>query len=157
MELRLPYEKIEKIRAALTTHHKRKKIQLRDLQSLIGLLNHACIVVCTGSAFLRRLIDLTIRMYKPLYKIRLTCEARTDIAAWKLFIDSFNGKSLFMSDQWLSSDHFKLFTDAAGSLGFAAVFSHMWFAESWSSPLDSYDITVKELFSYCISRRTLGL
>ena len=46
-----------------------------------------------------------------------------------------------MSDQWLSSDHFKLFTNAAGSLGFAAVFGHMWFAA-----LASYDITVKELF-----------
>ena len=46
-----------------------------------------------------------------------------------------------MSDQWLSSDHFKLFTDAAGSLGLAAVFGHMWFAA-----LASYDITVKELF-----------
>jgi hypothetical protein len=79
---------------------------------------------------------------KPLYKIWLTCEARADIAAWTIFIDSFNGKSLFMSDQWLSSGHLKLFTDAAGSLGFAAVLGHMWFAESWSSPLASYDITV---------------
>ena len=50
MELRLPYDKIEKNRAALASHHKRKKIQLRELQSLIGQLSHVCIVVCPGRA-----------------------------------------------------------------------------------------------------------
>jgi hypothetical protein len=93
---------------------------------------------------------------KPLYTIWLTCEARADIAAWTIVIDSFNGKSLFMSDQWLSSDHFKLFTDAAGSLGFAAVLGHMWFAESWSSPLASYDITVKERFPIVLALELWG-
>lgn len=33
-----------------------KKIKLRDLQSLIGLLNFACYVVVPRRAFLRRLI-----------------------------------------------------------------------------------------------------
>lgn len=56
-----------------------------------------------------------------------------------------------MSDQWLSSDHLKFFTDAAGSLGFAAVFGHMWFAA-----LASYDITVKELFPIVLALEFWG-
>lgn len=35
---------------------------------------------------------------------------------------SFNGKSVFLSDNWISSDHLKLFTDASGNIGYAAVF-----------------------------------
>ena len=44
---------------------KRKKVTLKELQSLIGLLNFACAVVKTGRAFLRRLIDLTIGLRSP--------------------------------------------------------------------------------------------
>jgi hypothetical protein len=65
MECRLPVDKIVKIRNALNKTYNRKKIKLRDLQSLIGLLNFACLVVSPGRAFLRRLIDLTIKVFNP--------------------------------------------------------------------------------------------
>ena len=96
MECRLPVEKIVKLRNALNKTYNRKKIKLRDLQSLIGLLNFACLVVSPGRAFLRRLIDLTIKVFNPFHWIKLTCEARADILAWKCFIESFNGKSMFL-------------------------------------------------------------
>ena len=43
----------------------RQKVTLRELQSLIGLLNFACLVVVPGTAFLRRLINLTIGVKRP--------------------------------------------------------------------------------------------
>ena len=95
MECRLPLEKIIKIKKALITSYKRKKIKLKELQSLIGLLNFACLVVCPGRTFLRRLIDLIKGIANPSFYIRLHREDRADLAARKILIDSFNGKSVF--------------------------------------------------------------
>lgn len=156
MESRLPVEKLLKIQNCLNKNFKRKKITLKELQSLIGLLNFACLVVCPGRAFLRRLIDLTIKVNNPFHYIKLTSEARADLSAWKYFIDSFNGKSVFMSDKWLSSDHFKLFTDASGSLGYAAVFGEDWFANAWSDVLLPHNIATKELFPIVLAVEIWG-
>jgi hypothetical protein len=117
MECRLSQDKIVKINTALISAMHRKKITLRSHQSLIGLLNFACLVVCPGRAFLRRLIDLTVKMVNPFHFVRLTCEARTDLQAWQSFIETFNGTSVFLSYTWVTSDHLKLLTDASlGSL-----------------------------------------
>lgn len=77
LEWRLPFEKIIKIKTALNTSYKRKKIKVKELQSLIGLLNFACLVVCPGRTFLRRLIDLTKGITKPSFYIRLNREVYT--------------------------------------------------------------------------------
>lgn len=45
MECRLPHDKIVKIQEKLEGFCKRKKVQLKELQSLIGLLNFACSVI----------------------------------------------------------------------------------------------------------------
>ena len=71
-EARLPRDKIMRFASLLSDYLKRKKVTLRELQSLIGLLNFACSVVLPGRAFLRRLIDLTIGIARPQHFIRLT-------------------------------------------------------------------------------------
>ena len=65
MEARLPQEKLDKCRELLSAFLRRRKVTLREIQSLTGLLNFACTVVVPGRAFLRRLIDLTIGVRKP--------------------------------------------------------------------------------------------
>lgn len=154
--VRLPEDKVLKIRLALNSAHKRKKMKLKELQSLIGLLNFACLVVCPGRTFLRRLINLTIGVKSPSHFIRLTREGRADIEAWKIFIDNFNGKSFFLSDKWQSSDFYKLYTDAAGSIGYAAVFGSWWFAKKWMVDTSHYHITVKELFPIILALEIWG-
>ena len=59
-EARLPQEKVRKCLLAIRSLLGRKKVTLKELQSLIGLLNFACSVVTPGRVFLRRLINLTI-------------------------------------------------------------------------------------------------
>ena len=99
-----------------------------------------------GRAFLRRIIDLTRGKHSPSHHIRLTKEARADLSAWYQFLLHFNGKNLFLDDTWLSSDKIRLYTDAASTLGYAAVFGTKWFNGSWPTNWDNYHITIKELF-----------
>ena len=123
---------------------------------MIGLLNFACLVVCPGKPFLRRLIDLTRNITNPFYFVKLNCEARADLHAWSVFFQSFNGKPVFLSDNWISSDHLKLFTDASGNIGCAAVFGSWWFANSWTKYLQCHQIAVKELFPIVIALELWG-
>ena len=58
-EARLPEDKLLKCRAMLLNFQARRSVRLKELQSLIGLLNFTCLVVVPGRAFLRRMIDLT--------------------------------------------------------------------------------------------------
>lgn len=158
MEARLPRDKIEKIQNALHSAKRRKKITLRELQSLIGLLNFACCVVVPGRAFLRRLITLTIGVSKPHFHIRLNAQARLDLSAWCEFIENFNGKYMFIDDHWQNSQKLHLYTDAAGNFGYGAVFGTKWFYGTWENMglRQVYNITFKELFPIVIAVETWG-
>ncbi|CAG2204889.1 unnamed protein product [Mytilus edulis] len=103
MVARLPKDKIAKILGLLNIFKVKKKLILRELQSLLGLLNFACSV--PGRAFLRRFFDLTIGHSCPHYRITLNSEARADLRAWFDFISNYNGKSCFLFQKWVSSNH----------------------------------------------------
>ncbi|KAK3088021.1 hypothetical protein FSP39_013582 [Pinctada imbricata] len=145
LEIRLPDEKLAKIRSSIIQALNSKKLTLRQLQSLIGLLNYACTVVSPGRAFLRRVIDLTIGLTKPFYVRRLTQEAKADLHAWSVFLEHFNGKAVLLSDKWESSDSLNLFTDAS-NLVFGGVFQNKWFYGKWDASWSTVHITIKELF-----------
>ena len=98
MEARLPLDKTEKCKTLVSTFLRRKKVTLREIQSLIGLLNFACSVVVPGRAFLRRLIDLTRGVKSPHHFIRLNKSSKADLVLWQSFLDDFNGRSFFLND-----------------------------------------------------------
>lgn len=104
MVSRLPLDKLKKCRNLVRQFRSRKKVALRELQSLIGVLNLACLVVVPGRAFLRRLIDLKIGILKPHYLIRFNKEVRADLTMWLHFLENFNGKSVLFPVEWESSD-----------------------------------------------------
>ncbi len=58
MEVRLPKEKLDEMRELLGKWRGMKSCRRRDLESLVGSLNHACKAVRPGRAFKRRLQDL---------------------------------------------------------------------------------------------------
>ncbi|CAG2213355.1 unnamed protein product [Mytilus edulis] len=157
MIARLPSDKIEKIYDMLVSVKRRRSVTLRDLQSLIGLLNFACSVIIPGRAFLRRLINLTLGHTNPQFRITLNAEARADLRAWFEFIEHFNGKLCFLFDNWVSSDTLRLYSDAAGVHGgFAAVFGNDWFTGSWPPEIEPEHITVKELFPIVLAVEIWG-
>ena len=155
-EARLPPDKLQKCRTLLHQFYKRRTVTLRELQSLIGLLNFACSVVVPGRAFLRRLIDLTIGITKAHHHIRFTRAARADIKLWLTFLDNFNGRAFFLYDCWETSATLQLYTDTAGSKGYGAVFGSRWFYGAWPGSWRSLNITCLELFPVTLSVHIWG-
>ncbi|KAK3105594.1 hypothetical protein FSP39_001375 [Pinctada imbricata] len=158
MQSRLPVEKVQKIQHKLREFLLRKKVTLRELQSLVGLLNFACSVVVPGRAFLRWLINLTCGINYPFHFIRLSKEVKEDLFMWQRFIENFNGKCVFLPMEWSPSSHLTLFTDASGAIGFAAVLQDqkIWFAHKWAINLMDYQIAIKELFPIVLALEIRG-
>ena len=156
MITRLPEDKVDRIRNLLEQFKCRKKVLLKELQSLLGLLNFATTCVVPGRTFLRRLYDLTIGCKSQNFYIRLNNDARADLAMWYSFMQSFNGKCMFLNDEWVPSDALNLYTDAAGSLGFAAVYGCEWVAEKWPITFRSYHINILELFPIILAVEMWG-
>ena len=93
---------------------------------------------------------------KQHYFIRFNKEIRADLSMWLHFLDNFNGKPVLLKEDWESSDVTQLFTDASGSVGFAAVFGSKWFAEEWSEYLSPMQIAIKELFPIVLALEIWG-
>lgn len=87
---------------------------------MLGFFNFTCSVVLPGRAFLHLhiLYALTHGLSKPYYHVRMSSDSRADLAAWKVFLQHFNGRSVFLIDRWVSSTSLHLFTDASTTLGF---------------------------------------
>ena len=71
-EARLPEDKLQKCRLLLQSFYKRWKVTLRELHSLLGLLNFTCSVAVRGRPFLRRMINLTVGVRHAHHRIRLS-------------------------------------------------------------------------------------
>lgn len=155
-EARLPVDKLQKCRMLLRTFYKRRKVTLRELQSLLGLLNFTCSVIVPGRAFLRRMIDLTKGAQRPYHRTRLSKEAKSDMVTWLTFLDKFNGKTFFLDDRWDTSSSLDLFTDAAGSKGYGAIFGKHWFCGAWPASWTSLNIAFLELFPIVLSLHIWG-
>ena len=151
MEARLPQDKIGKCHSIVSSFLTRKKVQLKELQSLIGLLNFACSVIVPGRTFLRRLIDLTKGVRSATHFIRLRNWVKGDLSLWKSFLDDFNGRSMFLNDKWHDSRTLNLYTDAAGSLGFGAIFGPYWCYGAWPEHWKGFNITILEFSPIALS------
>ena len=113
-------------------------------------------MVLPGRAFLRRLIDLTFGVSKPHYFIRITKEVWEDLHMLAEFLANFNGRTIFMAEQWLSSTSLNLFTDASGTLGYGAVLGSSWFYGTWSQQWVNQNITLLELYPIVLAVQIWG-
>jgi hypothetical protein len=116
MTMRLPQDKLFKLKSNIQACLKSKKVTLKFLQSLIGLLNFACKVVAPGRALCRRLIDLTIGIRKPHHKIKINADTKADLQVWLNFLQQYNGVTL-IHNIWTADTCLQLFTDSAGGPG----------------------------------------
>ena len=145
-ELRLPEDKLSFLRLLLSSFMRKRTATLREIQSLIGLLNFACAVVTPGRTILRRITNLTRDIQKPHHHRNLDKEAQAELKAWSIFIDHFKGKAFFPSGITHTSLSLHLFTNAS-NLGYEGVFGSKWFYGTFEKLWLDYHISVCE-FSY---------
>ena len=153
-ELRLPQAKLARIQATIRYWEGRRTASKRDLQSLIGLLNHAAAVVRPGRTFLRQLIDTMKTPKRQFQQVRLNQRCRADIAWWALFLRSWNGIALFPN----LSPGAVVVSDASRSWGCGAIArnSHDWFQLRWPSSWKPINIATKELFPVVVAAAIWG-
>ena len=154
-QLRLPTDKLVRLKAELNTAISRKCMKKHNLQSLTGLLQHATKVIRPGRPFLRRLHALQSVGSFPHHQIRLNIAARADIIWWHTFVDTWNGLSLLWSASICSPDTIVV-SDASGSWGCGAYYLPHWFHMKWPPQAQHFSITVKELFPVVIAAAIFG-
>ncbi|KAM3934863.1 uncharacterized protein RB166_002258 [Leptodactylus fuscus] len=130
MECRLPSDKLVSLRREVRVACQRKKLMLRELQSLLGKLNFGCRILPMGRIFCRRLAAATCGVSIPHHYVRLGRDLRNDLAVWDSFLGNYNGRSLILEGV-LESVDMELFTDAAGGIGFGAYCKGRWCVGSW--------------------------
>ncbi len=98
MEARLPQDKLQKCLRLVCSYRQLQKISIKQLESLMGLLNFACKVIRPGRPFLRRLYNLMegLRRRLPFFKLRLNAGTKEDLRMWELFLQTYNGVTLFL-------------------------------------------------------------
>ena len=155
-EARLPEDKLQKCRTMIDDFLSRRKVTLREIQSLIGLLNFTCSVVLPGRAFLRRLIDLTKGIRRPYHRIRVSTSVKNDLRVWLQFLEQYNGRTFFIEESWTGTPHLEMTSDAAGSKGYGALFGKHWLHGEWPNAWKSLNITFLELFPIVIALHVWG-
>ncbi|KAJ8307565.1 hypothetical protein KUTeg_015649 [Tegillarca granosa] len=91
MTVKIPFEKLTKLKNNLCLLLNRKKCTLKELQSLVGLLNFCTRAIPPARAFNRCLYDAMCGLTKHFHKVRINNEMKEDIRMWLLFLDIFNG------------------------------------------------------------------
>ena len=114
--LRLPSDKLNKLRSELSHCILHRSITKQELQSLVGLLQFATKVIRPGRPFLRRLYAMQDIGSHPDHHIRLNTAARADILWWHMFTSEWNGVSMLW-DLHRLTPNVHLFSDASGSWG----------------------------------------
>ena len=156
-QLRLPADKLGHLQTFPTNWGDRKACSRRELESLIGLLNHACKVVRAGRSFLQRMLDLlqTMPMHplKP-HPVRLNRGFRLDLAWWRIFIERWNGISFLAPPAHLPI--LQLASDASGTWGCGAWHGSCWFQVQWDQRAAALQIMVKELIPIVLACEVWG-
>ena len=123
--------------------------------SLIGKLIFLSRVIRPGRVFLRRLISLSTKAKKLFHKVRLSAEAQLDIVWWTKCANSWNGKSVFYEDRWLTSVDLSMYTDASG-FGIGAVLGRRWLFSPLSCAEATRSIAWRELWAVLVACATWG-
>lgn len=78
------------------------------------------------------------------------------MATWLSFLDEYNGRTFFMQEHWLESEPLVLYTNAAVSKGYGAIFDSHWLYGEWPDKWKSFNIFFLELFPIALALRVWG-
>ena len=152
-QLCLPQEKLQRLRELVRSWLPRRSCRRREVESLLGHLSHAALVIRPGRLYLRQLFALLPLAPDPHHHIRLNLSARADLVWWDAVVRDWNGVSLFSS----LTPSVQVFSDASGSFGCGAFDpSRAWFSVCWPRHWSGVNIAVKELVPVVLAAALWG-
>ena len=156
-QVRLPQDKLRRLKQALQEWQQKKRCTKRELLSIAGKLQHAATVVKSGRTFVRRLFELSIRVKKLDHHLKLNAWARSDIEWWAQFVEEWNVISL-LSMLGALVPTTTLTSDASGSWGCGAFWEEKWFQLAWSESPGAVaaGIAAKELIPIVLAAAMWG-
>ena len=80
------------------------------------------------------------------HPICLNQEFRLDLTWWRELFHRWDGLSFFLMLEWAPLPDFQVSSDAAGTLGYGAIFQHQWFCGPSSASQQPLSIAYKDLF-----------
>ena len=156
LQMRLPVKKLKKVKEEVQYWLcRRKACKKRELQSLCGLLQHACKVVRPGRIFLRRLIETMESARHSDHWVRLNSSFRSDLLWWDAFLSEWNRVAMLWAKS-IANLRFRMTSDASGNWGCGAIAGVQWFQLEWSSEFREAPIHVKELVPIVIGAFVWG-
>ena len=156
LQARLPAKKRDRIVTLLDEWAAKRFCKRCELESLISHLHHACKVAPQGRTFLRRMINLLSAFRREDHPIRLNQEFRRDLTWWRELFQTWDGLCFFCMPTWAPLPDFQVSSDAAGSLGYGAIFKSHWFSGAWSAAQSSLSIAYKELYPIVVAAYLWG-
>ena len=142
LEVRLPQPKLQRTRTLVQEWLRRRVCKKRDMESLLGHLQHAASVVCPGRTFVRRVIELLSMFQNRDHWIRLNSTFRSDLLWWNCFMEGWNGVSMIPRTLPLTTP---MVSDASGSWGCGALWGSHWFQWKWEGKAAEWSIAPKEM------------
>ena len=73
---------------------------------------------------------------------------KRDLSIWLEFLNSYNGASFFIKEQWVEAEKLHLYTDAAKSLGYGLIMGKKWVTGKWGQ--EAVDLSISALEMYPI-------
>ena len=103
MCVQIPDNKVQELLKEINIIAFSKKVTLKQLQSLCGILAFCSRALPAGRTFSRRLYMATAKASKPYHYIRVSRNMFDDLMVWKLFLENFNGVSYILDKDWVSN------------------------------------------------------
>ena len=146
--LAIPEEKRIKALDAINKTLRVKKIKIRDVQCLAGLLNFLQRAIIPGWAFTCRMYDkLKLKnksgcMLKHYHHIKIDSGFKKDCRVWKAFLNAGDNDKLRLCHRFIDinamqfASTLNFFSDASlnEEFGFGAVFNNSWIYGRWGCP-----------------------
>ena len=95
----------------------KNNVTRREILSLIGLLQHVTKVVRCGRTFVSRMYATATKVKEMDFYTRLNKDFKSDLCWWHIFVDTWNGLSLFCCVSRPLIPDIYIQTDASGFLG----------------------------------------
>ena len=131
----LPAHKLTELPSLFREWLPRKAWKVKELQSLVVKLQHACKVVRPGRTFLRRMLESLRGLGKLQHWVRLNASFKM-VA---LLLGMWNRVAILENNQ-MEGREVQLYTDTSGSFGCGTWWNPEWLQLQWPGGLEDWSI-----------------